>query len=518
MKSIKILIVGALLISACSEDYLTLEPQATLFSSEYFKTADQVEESLISAYDVLGQQLGANLAWAPPLLCAEVLSDDAFAGGQDAGDGALQDEFNTFNISTTNELARSLWKKNYFGVFRSNFTIEKAEPLLAGDDGDLVLEYTAEARFLRAYFYFELVRFFENVPLITEVANSISESNQPQADPEDVYNLIAEDLVFAIENLPERIRSSRVSRWAAQALLARVYLFKNGVYGGDLDADGLTVDQTYCLEQLEDLITRSGHDLIGNYDSLFYPANEYSIESVFEIAHGDSPVLGDWGNGENRVEGNLAAQMMGPRAAGSGSLWYRGWAFGIISNKLYQDMLGDPRLDATILTETTILATGATLNTGSYQYTGYYNNKYTTRNINKGAQGSLELFNTTNYRVIRYSDVLLMASELAQNTTYLNIVRNRVGLGPIGAYSETVLFNERRMELSGEGLRYFDLLRRGLSLAQQELSVTGDIGSDYTGSPAIYDVTFNASTRGFLPIPQTEIDLSNGVLKQNDGY
>lgn len=517
-KTTSLLILFVLFISSCSEDFLTLEPQATLFSSEYFRTVEEVEGSLISAYDVMGQAKGANRAFAPPVLIAEVLSDDAFGGGQDPGDGALANEFNTFTFSTTNDMLRSLWVRGYFGIYRANFTIERAELLLDGEDADIVTEYIAEARFIRAYFYFELVRFFENIPLITEVASGISESNQPQADPLDVYDQIAADLVFGIQNLPERTNSPRVTKWAAQALLARAYLFKNGVYGGDMDADGVTVNESYCLQQLEELITNSGHALIADFNDLFYPDNEYGIESVFEIAHGDTPVLGDWNQAEERIEGNFAAQMMGPRAAGASSLWYRGWSYGIITQKLFRDMQGDPRLDGTILTQATILGTGATLTTGAFQHTGYFNNKYTTRNINKPSQGSLELFNTTNVLAIRYADVLLMASELGQNVTYLNQVRARVGLAPIGAYTDDALFEERRMELAGEGHRYFDLLRRGLSVAQAEIDVSGDIGPNYTGPDVVYDVTFNTASRGFLPIPQTEIDLSGGVLIQNDGY
>lgn len=516
MKNIRILVMGLLLIStACSEDYLTLDPQATLFASEYFNNATELEEALIATYDVLGHQKGVGLAWAPPLYLAEVMSDDAFAGGQDAGDGAEEYQFDTYNFATTNEVVRSLWKKGYTGVYRANFTIEKGQPLLNGEEADEVGVIIAEAHFLRAYFYFELVRFFENVPLLIKVPTTIDEANQPQAEPEQVYNQIASDLVFAIENLPERRGTSRASKWAAQALLARVYLFKNGVYGGDLDAAGTNVNGSFCLSQLEDLIANSGHALLPNYDSIFYSQNEFSPESVFEIAFEPGPVGGDWGS-EQYVEGNLAAQMMGPRASGS-NIWYRGWAFGIMTNKLYQDMQGDPRLNATILTEQTILAEAGGLTRGSYQHTGYYNNKYTTRIVDRGPQGTPELHNTSNIRAIRYSDVLLMAAELGQNATYLNQVRARVGLPEIG-YSESALFNERRMELAGEGLRYFDLLRRGQAIAAQELTVVDDIGPNYTGPEDVYDVTYNAATRGFIPIPQVEIDLSNNVLVQNDGF
>ena len=517
MKYTKFWFPVLLLISiACSEDYLTLSPQATLFASEYFNNVEELEDALIATYDVLGHQQGIGLAFSPPLLLAEIMSDDAFAGGQDAGDGAAENEFNTFNFSTSNEVVRSLWKKGYTGIYRANFTIEKGTPLSTGEDSLKVKTLIAEARFLRAYFYFEMVKFFENIPLLTSVPTSLGEINAPQSNPSDVYNQIAADLVFATNNLPERIGSARASKWAAQSLLARVYLFKNGVYDGDLNAEGVTVNATYCLKQLEDVITNSGHGLLPKYDSIFYSSKEFGIESVFEIAFEPSPVLGDWGS-EHYTEGNLAAQMMGPRAGGS-SIWYRGWAFGVMTHKLFQDMQGDPRLNATILTQQTILASASSLSQGAYQHTGYYNNKYTTRIEDRGPKGTPELHNTSNIRVIRFSDVLLMAAELGQNANYLNQVRNRVGLANI-AYSEDALFRERRMELAGEGLRYFDLLRRGQSVASKELTVSGNIGPQYTGMPiSIYNVTFNSATRGFLPIPQVEIDLSAGTLVQNKGY
>jgi len=118
-----------LLFSGC-EDYLTLEPQATLFSSEYFNSPEEVEEALISAYDVLGHQKGIGLAFSPALFLTEVQSDDALAGGQDPGDGRLAQEFNTYTFTTNNDVVRSLWKKGFTGIFRSNFTISRAEQLL----------------------------------------------------------------------------------------------------------------------------------------------------------------------------------------------------------------------------------------------------------------------------------------------------------------------------------------------------------------------------------------------------
>lgn len=511
-----LIILTIVFLSSCSKEYLELEPQGTLFSSGYFGTVEEVQQSLISAYDALGHQTATGLAWSPTLLVSEILSDDAFAGGQDPGDGANENEINTFQIPVANDIVRSLWKRNYFGIYRANFTIEKATALTEGDPA-AIAQIIAEAKFLRAWYHFELVRFFENVPMFTSVPSGLAEGSKGQSDPKDVYNQIALDLVEAMPNLPTTLGTGRATSWAAKSLLARVYLFENGVYGNGMVAGSQTIDNAYVLSQLEDVIQNSGHELIADYDQLFTQANEFSLENVFEVSYGGLPVLGDWGS-ETYVEGNLAAQMMGPRVSG-GTTFYRGWAFGMISNKLYQDMQGDPRLDATILTQTQLTAeSGVTLNTGSYQYTGYYNSKYSTRLVDIGTQGTTELHNLTNYRAIRFADVLLMAAELAQDVSYINQVRARVGLDPLATYSEDALFNERRMELSGEGHRYFDVLRRGMTVAQQELTVTGDIGSFYTNDPEVYDVTFNTATKGFLPIPQVEIELVNGNYVQNEGY
>ena len=517
MKKIILIFIALCTFTGCSQEFLEVTPQGTLFSSTYFKTEEQVLEALYATYDVLGHQKGLDLAWSPYLVISEVLSDDAYAGGQDAGDGAEEDEFNTFNISTGNEVVHSIWKRNFYGIYRANFTIEKTLALENTTEEFRTL-VTSEAKFLRAYFYFELVKFFENVPLTT-VTQSPSEANQPQANPADVYNQIAADLVDAAQNLPTSHGSQvgRATRWAAKALLGRVFLFENGVYGNGLNANGTTVDAAFVLSQLEDIINKSGHELVSDYATIFLSSGEFNDESVFEVVYDGTPVGGDWGT-ENKVEGNLGAQMVGPRVTGS-NIYYRGWSFGIPSHKLFLDMAGDPRRPLTILTEADILAeSGTSLNTAAYQHTGYYSAKYTTRLADRGTMGTPELHNMSNYRAIRYADVLLMAAEIGQNVSYINQVRNRVGLAPLGAYSDDALFQERRLELALEGHRYFDLLRRGLNIAGQELTISGVIGPQYTDSDAVYEVSFNSATRGFLPIPQTEIDLSNGVLVQNAGY
>jgi starch-binding outer membrane protein, SusD/RagB family len=316
--------------------------------------------------------------------------------------------------------------------------------------------------------------------------------------------------------LPETVpaaEAGRVTKWAAQALLARVYLFYNGVYSKELQAGATTVDRTVVLGYLDNLIASSGHDLFENYAENFKLSGENGKESVFEISYGDTPPWWDWGYVRGG-EGNLSAQMQGPRVAGSNN-WNRGWSFGTVSQKLVNDIKNDPRYQYTVVTQEQL---DGTLSVG-YQHTGYFSRKYSSDAEHWGSDGQFELNRTCNHRVIRFSDVLLMAAELGSGNAqqYLDRVRARVGLGSIPATPENI-YNERRLELSLEGIRYFDLLRKGISFANQALTYSGIRGPNYIGDQQIFDVTFNPATKGFLPIPQTEVDLSGGTFVQNTGY
>jgi hypothetical protein len=206
--------------------------------------------------------------------------------------------------------------------------------------------------------------------------------------------------------------------------------------------------------------------------------------------------------------------MQGPRVGGS-TKWNRGWSFAPVSQKLVDDLENDPRYEWTVLEQAEL---DGSLERG-YQHTGYFSEKYTSDAEHWGSGGQFELNRTSNFRVIRFSDVLLMAAELGSGNAqdYLDRVRARVGLPSIPATPENI-YNERRLELSLEGIRYFDLLRRGLDYAASELTYSGIRGPNYVGDQVIFDVVFDRNTRGFLPIPQSEIDLSGGTFVQNPGY
>jgi hypothetical protein len=503
-----------LILSACGKDFLDLKPLDQEVTTSFYKTEEQAMQALVSVYDVLGYQETPGVSWAPFIVISDILSDDSYAGGSDANDGQDENEFNNFNIPTTSVIARAIWMKNYTGIYRANVLLEKIDGVDASEAFKKRL--IAESKFLRAYFYFEQVAYFENIPLLTRTLSGPSEYAQPQATPEQVYNQIALDLTEAIADLPTSVPSAeagRITKWAAQALLARVYLFYNGVYNKDLQAGSAVVNRGVLVSYLDDLIATSGHDLLEDYSQNFKLAGENGKESVFEISYGDTPPWWDWGYVRGG-EGNLSAQMQGPRVAGS-SKWNRGWSFGTVSQKLVNDIKNDPRFEYTVLTQEEL---DGVLTVG-YQHTGYFSKKYSSDAEHWGTSGQFELNRTCNHRVIRFSDVLLMAAELGSGNAqqYLDRVRARVGLGSIPATPENI-YNERRLELSLEGIRYFDVLRKGIAFANSTLTYSGIRGPNYIGEQQLFDVTFNTATKGFLPIPQTEMDLSGGKFVQNQGY
>ena len=501
-------------LTACNKDFLDLKPLDSEATTTFYKTEEQATQALVSIYDVLGYQAAPGVSWAPFITISDILSDDAYAGGGDANDGQDENELNNFNIPTTSQIVHAIWIKNYIGIYRANLLLEVIDGVDAS--AEFKARLVAESKFLRAYFYFEQVSFFENIPLLTATIKGPSEYGQDQDTPEVVYNQIALDLTEAMADLPEVIPANeggRVSKWAAQALLARVYLFYNGIYNKELQAGSTTVDRGIALNYLEDLITNSGHDLFEDYSENFKLSGEFGKESVFEISYGDSPAWWDW-NYVRGGEGNLSAQMNGPRVTGSDK-WNRGWSFATVSQKLVNDLKDDPRYAFTVLTQEEL---DGSLSLG-YQHTGYFSKKYSSDAEHWGSDGQFELNRTCNHRVIRFSDVLLMAAELGSPNAqqYLDRVRARVGVGSIPATADNI-YKERRLELSLEGVRYFDVLRRGLPYANQAFTYSGIRGPNYDGDQVIFDVTFNQATKGFLPIPQTEMDLSGGMFDQNQGY
>ena len=346
---ILLLTLAFFLAASCSEDFLDKQPLDQRVESNFYQTQEDAQEALIAVYDVLGWN--TVVGFHPLPMFSDIASDDSFAGGASRNDAPNIIEVDKHNIRTTNGEVLGLWKKYYIGIYRANLYLEKIEGIDA--DPDFISRTVAEVKFIRAYYYFDLLRVFEHVPLLTETLKSQSEYSQPQASPEQIYNQIATDLTEAIPNLPDvipAVENGRVSKWAAKALLARVYLYVNGVYGANLNGGGKTIDKAAALAELEDLIANSGHQLLTDFAANFSKAGEFSVESVFEISYSDARPWYDWGYIQGG-EGNIAIQMQGPRVDDPGlELYERGWSFAPVTQGLYDAFEeGDPRRAATIL-------------------------------------------------------------------------------------------------------------------------------------------------------------------------
>ena len=515
MKVNKIIVLSivSFLMASCA-DLLDKEPLNSRNEAVFYKTEQDAYEALVAIYDAL--QLTSGLQ-----VTADILSDDGYAGGASRSDIPEQIQLDQHTMVATSYISAETWSFNYVGVYRANVLLEKIDGI-EGNAEELA-RIKAEAYFMRAYFYWNLVRFFENVPLVTKTL-SPSEYDVPQADPKDVYTQILEDLVISLDDLPTDLPfDGRVTKWSAQALMARVWLFQDGVYDFNISVDGKAIDGVYIRTALDDIIDNSGHALMADISSVFTRLGEMSEESVFEIQYSDLGKYGDWGFPYGG-EGNFPVVWQGPRVKDPAiEDYFRGWSFNTVTKSLHDAFEeGDLRKDVYIIT----MDDFAGDITKGFQHTGYFTNKYSTKKEYQATDGSPELNYGNNYKVIRYADVLLMASELhvltggSKAQVYLDEVRSRAGLGSVMASLDNI-YHERRVELCMEGIRYHDLLRRGLDVADRSISVSGDYGPDFDykeSEEQDFDVSFNKSTKGFMPIPQNEIDLLNGVYSQNIGY
>jgi hypothetical protein len=360
----------------------------------------------------------------------------------------------------------------------------------------------AQTRFLRAYYNFILVKWWGDVPMLIDkrirFGDQFSIDKTPKAD---VYALIEADLIFAAANLPYiQNETGRVTKGAAQALLGKAYLYQ------DKFSEAGTV--------LQDLINNGPHRLLTSteYPNMFERDWENNIESIFEVQYSDS----DGGSFDcfQCLEGNYSVYFNGPRGfVDSTGKFDAGYSFNVITQEAVDAFEpGDLRAETSILDIEQYIADnpGSSYDaSGGYEQTGYFNRKYIARKGDLNI-GDAALTNPDNYRAIRFADVLLMAAEAlnrkpspddATAKIYLNRVRSRAMLADVnltGINLTNAIYKERRVELVGEGHRFFDLVRTGR--AAQEID------------------GFTVGKNELFPIPIEEIQLSGNRWAQNPGY
>ena len=436
-----------------------------------------------------------------------IRSDDADKGSTPADGGSNAIDMDNFPVTPSNGFANTLWVGYYTLINRSNSTIKEVNTNTTIVASDAIKTQTiAEARFLRAYAYFTMVRLFGNIPLIdTLFEDPAAQNNVPQSTPAQIYAFIENDLNFAAANLPlswDPKFVGRATRGAANGLLAKVYLTQS--------------KWVQAMGAANNVMTSGQYDLSTSYDKIFREEGENSKESVFEVQATASAAIPE-------ANGVQYAHIMGIRGTGA---WDIGWGWNTPSTFLeaaYEP--GDPRKNRTILYTSTATTTYQTIY-GENIPVGLpnprYNNKVYTNPALRASIGH-RFGRWMNVRILRYADVVLMYAEAANEVggaanitaarNALNSVRARARAGNNTILPDVTttdqnelrdaIRQERRIELAMEHDRFFDLVRWGT--AQAVLNGAGK-------------TNFNANRDVLLPIPQTQIDLSKGVLKQNPGY
>ncbi len=486
-KRILLPLLLSLIVPTACENFLSVKPQGQLTQEAFPTSASDAALATNAAYTVI-RGWHYNTGGFPIL---DIMSDDTHKGSNPNDALNTVGPYDSFTHSPTQDGLDRWWASLYQGILRANVVIEKVPAI--DMDPTLRARYVAEGRFLRAVYYFDLVRGFGGVPIVTTTTPALK---LPRESVDDVFDLIETDFLAAVADLPEKntygmADLGRASKGAAKAMLARMYLFR----GDFVNAE------RYALE----VINSNIYDL----EPVFLDANgrngEHGVESVFEI--GAQEIEGSFGN--------QYANTQGVRGTPN-----RGWGFNRPSVDLRAAFeTNDPRLKGTIIDlgdvidGVTIMGDGETPNvitdgSGNIIEIECYNRKVwipgTTTNTQFGH----------NRRLIRYADVLLMAAEAlnennkpADALIHLNRVRARARQGnnailpDVTTTDKTALRNaiyqERRVELALEGHRFWDLVRTG-----RAASVLGSRG-------------FITGQHELLPIPQNEIDISQGVLTQN---
>jgi len=487
MKFIKLILPLALLFvtTSCSE-VLDRTPQGEFTLDNYFKTEDHAVQSVNAIYNQLRE-------WQVHVFSfigmTDIVSDDSEKGSFPS-DGFFLQEVEDFEFTASNTAPLSVWAGYYDGVFRANLAIERI-PTVPEMDEDLRARLLGEARTLRAYFYFNLVRWFGDVPLILEPFPE--DFVISRTDKEAVYAQIIADLEAGTAVLPTKSAYpsadlGRVTKGTAEALLAKVQLTR-GNYQSAFD-NALAV------------INSNQYSLFPSYTRIFSRTGENGPGSIFEVQTA-AYEIGGGGSQYNEVQG----------VRGTPNL---GWGFNNPSDDLISAFEpGDPRREATILYVGEVLPDGSDVVTGDDNIVGERFNQKAFVVDHPGGNGN----GPGNIRIYRYADLLLIAAEAlneldrsGEALPYLNQVRARARgnnnniLQDVTTTNQselrTAILRERRAELALEQHRWFDLVRTGRAAAVMQA-----LGKNFV-----------VEKHELFPIPQGEIDLSEGALEQNSGY
>jgi len=491
MMRIFIFLSTILLVSGCAK-FLDEEMQGIYTSATFFKTDDHASLALTAAYQPMAFTNIQNCLW----VFGDVASDDAIKGGN-PGDQSEIEFIDQFSYTRDNGFLLNIWRRYYEGISRANDVIHRLGPDVTPALRD---RFVAEAKFLRAYYYFHLVNIFGEVPLKTEPAYTSADLHVPVSPVNAVYSQIESDLLDAAGILPESFpgQEGRATKAAALGLLAKAYLFQ-GKYSD-------------CLGAIDDLDLSASFTLLDVYGKNFIAMYKGNSEAVFSIQHltGQTPFMG-----------NVLNQWFAPQEE-NGYFFNTPTQDFVDAFEVTSEEVVDPRLDYTLAREGSTWINGEPYDP-AWSPTGFTQKKHLQplNEIPKGTKGDGDL----NYTFMRYAEVLLMKAEAlnelnrgAEALTPLNQVRKRAresylydeslpGFGnvPVNLLPDItvtgqnqlqeIIRNERRVELGFEFHRFFDLMRYGKTYAEQRLS----------------EASFNYDQHRYFPIPQNELDININI-------
>ncbi|MRG44865.1 RagB/SusD family nutrient uptake outer membrane protein [Chitinophaga sp. SYP-B3965] len=476
------IILVAFLLSSCGKGFVDLKPISNITTDNFYQTAEDFKNAVNGAYNALrtGGTYGVD-----SYIFGEIRSDNSMAVA--SGSVTDQDEFDRFYIRTTNPFINNRWSNSYTSIARCNAILGRIDPITM--DAALKARYIAEAKFLRALFYFNLVNTFGDVPLVLkEITNSDEGYDYGRNPKEEVYAQIEKDLTEAAAALPPSYTGAdigRATKGAAQAILGRVLLTQKKYAPAAIQLKAVIDGNLYGL-------------VLTSYADFFKVTNKNNKEAIFDVQYRSGGI----------GQGNSWPNSFAPQNSGNAVIQFGGGGNNVPVDDLVNDYeAGDQRKTATIAT--------SYVNPGGTTIPGNFVKKYFDV---PGVAND----NGNNIPIIRYADVILMYAECLNEAgfvangdafTYLNDVRRRAGLGnltavevPNQAAFRLTMEHERRVEFAFENLRWYDLVRTDRAITV----INGKAGTIKPVNPV-------TPQNLVFPIPQSQIDINKTKITQNEG-
>jgi len=485
------LLTGFILLTlvSCTKDFLNLSPISNANVDNFFNTENDFDLAVVGAYTSLRS---SGVFHDYMQLIGDMHSDNSTVGTT-AGARTAFFEMSEFRDQPTSGIGASVWDDNYEGIARCNIVLDKIVPFSFEDEAKKN-QFIGEVRFLRALFYFNLVRVFGDIPLILNEMKNIDLAYGIGRTPvNEVYEAMEADLIFASQNLPSFYTGTNVGRatsGASKGILGKIYLTQK--------------KYAEAVQILKEVITSGQYQLLSNFNDLWKTDNKNNKESLFEVQFKKQAGMGTGSNYSARYTPYLSGvELIGVATTEGGY------------NIPTEDLMND--FSSLDLRKVSTIAEGYTDQAGNY--TSGLSGRHTKKFLGSYTNGQAA---EDNWPLLRYADVLLMYAEALNEIsfqptgeafTYLNQVRNRAGLASLGASSaddlnipnqlafRVAIEKERRLELAFEGHRWFDLVRTGRAL--NVLQSKGYAIQEY---------------QLLFPVPQQQIDINPKIIKQNLGY